>query len=183
MKAFRWFTKQAVEFPFEFWSSTLQDCSTLPDSTANTDVVFNYLLDVMDFILFYTDYAQDFWQAWYYQAQTEIGDFRHDTEHIDDLLGDVADYYDFGQQLTFNPAVMQDIDQWIQTEAENVILIYGEEDPWSAAQFSTGNANVFRYINPGTKHETAISDLTASDKNQITTRLSEWLQYSDIQFD
>jgi len=173
----------AVEFPFEFWSSTQHDCSTLPDSTANTEVIFNYLIDVMDFILFYTDYAQDFWQGWYYQAQTEIGDFRHDTEHLGALLGEMAEYYDFGQQLTFNPAVMQDIDQWMQSEAEKIILIYGEEDPWSAAQFSTGNPNVTRFINPGTKHETAVSDLSPADQSTIITLLTEWLQYSDFQFD
>ena len=38
-----------------------------------------------------------------------------------------------GTEPVFDPEAMQDIHQWITTEASNMIFIYGEVDPWSAS--------------------------------------------------
>ena len=38
-----------------------------------------------------------------------------------------------GTEPVFDPEAMQDIHQWITTEASNMIFIYGKVDPWSAS--------------------------------------------------
>ncbi len=175
----------AVDYPFEFWSSPSHDCSTIPGSDATAEELYNHIVEVVDLILFYSDYGVDFWRGWYYQAQTEIGNFVLDTAHIDDLTGDLPDLasiYDFGHPLVFNPLAMQDIDNWIKSEGDRIILVYGENDPWTAAQFELGGGDVVKIINSGSKHETTLYDLNASDQATLTTKLTSWLNYGSIDF-
>ena len=175
----------AIEYPFEFWSSPFHDCSSIPSLSATPQDLFDHLMEVMDIFLFYSDYGIDFWRGWYYQAQTEIGDFKFNTEHLDYLLGDIkdlADLYDFGAGLVFDPMPMQDINNWVQTEGDKIIFIYGENDPWTIAQFEISTLDVLKIINPATKHETSLYDLSPSDKNLIIEKLSDWLDYREISF-
>jgi len=175
----------AIDYPFEFWSSPDHNCSSIPGSNAVAEELYNHLVEVINLILFYSDYGVDFWQGWYYQAQTEIGNFKINTEHIDDLIGDLQDVgsiYDFGRELVFNPLSMQDIDNWIKSEGDRIIFVYGEKDPWTAAQFELGSGDVIKIINSGTKHETTLYDLNSSDQAVLTTKLSSWLNYNNIQF-
>ena len=175
----------AIDYPFEFWSSPNHDCSSIPGPNATAEEIYNHIVEVVDLILFYSDYGVDFWQGWYYQAQTEIGNFAIDTEHLDDLTGDLPDLggiYDFGHPLVFNPLAMQDIDNWIKSEGDKIILVYGENDPWTAAQFELGGGDVVKIINSGTKHETTLYDLNVSDQATLTTKLESWLNYNSIDF-
>ena len=174
----------AIDYPFEFWSSPDYNCSSIPGSNAVAEELYDHMVEVINLILFYSDYGVDFWQGWYYQAQTEIGNFKINTEHIDDLLGDLQDVgsiYDFGHELVFNPLSMQDIDNWIKSEGDRIIFVYGENDPWTAAQFELGSGDVIKIINSGTKHETTLYDLNSSDQAVLTTKLSSWLNYNNIQ--
>lgn len=170
----------AIDYPFEFWSSTQHDCASIPDSNASAQVMFDHILETVDILLFYSDYGLDFWEGWYYQAETEIGNYKLATDHIDDLLPPLEVLHGFGNTLQFDPAVMQDVDNWVKSAGERIIFIYGEDDPWSIAQFETGTPSVYKIVNPGTKHETAISDLSADDRNLVTDKLSEWLNIEAI---
>ncbi len=175
----------AAEYPFEFWSSDIHDCASIPEATASAQELLDHLVEVVNIFLFYSDYGFDFWQAWYYQAQTEIGNYQFDTEHIEDLLGEfesLGDLYNFGEALTFDPSAMQDIDQWVKTEGDRIIFVYGEDDPWTATPFEISNLDVLRIINPGTKHGTAISDLSADNQALVKEKLSAWLNYDEYTF-
>ena len=172
----------AIDYPFEFWSSTSHSCSEIPTESSNAQTIFDHLVSVVDFILFYTDYGLDFWEGWYYQAQTEIGNYVVSTEHLTDLLGTVDDIYSFGENLVFDPTVMLDIDNWMKTTGDKIILIYGEDDPWSVAQFELSSLDVLKIVNPVTKHETSFSHLNSTNQSLIKQKLSDWLNYSDINF-
>lgn len=167
----------AMDYPFEFWSSTSHTCGTIPDTSANAETLFFHLVEVVEILLFYTDYGTDFWEGWYYQAQTEIGDFKFDNSHIDDLLHPLPVLHNFGNNLLFDPSIMQDVDNWVKTEGEKMIFIYGSDDPWSIAQFEIGNQDAIKVINPGTKHGTTVLDLSAENQALVMGKLAEWLNY------
>ncbi|MCB0278799.1 MAG: hypothetical protein KDD94_04810 [Calditrichaeota bacterium] len=174
-----------LDFPFEFYSSYL-GCEDIPDTSATNQQLFDFFVNVVDIFLYYSDYGIDFWTPYFYQTRIELGDYYYDTSYIDDLLGEVSDDLDFGFDFgttTFNPAAMQDIDNWVKTGASDMIFIYGSDDPWTVAAVDIGaNSNVQKFIAAGLKHDAYIDDLPPADQQFIRTKLSEWLNwYSFLQ--
>ena len=52
--------------------------------------------------------------------------------------------------LTFDPTFMEDISKWLLTQGNNIIYIYGENDPWSAPHLEylgATNAKMFWVFN------------------------------------
>ena len=168
------------DYHFEFWSSEIENCDTVPDNDATIQELFDHFVNVFDIFLFFSDYGVDFWTPWYYQSKTEIGNYAYDVSHLQDLEMNFDPLVDLGIPTSFDPSVMSDISTWFSSSASNVILIYGEEDPWTLAAFDhTGNNDVITIINPNTKHGTRISDLSAGDKDIVMNKLNEWLNLSD----
>ncbi len=168
----------AIDYPFDFWSSTAHGCLSIPDSTASPQEMFDHLMEVIDIFLYYSDYGLDFWEGWYYQAQTEIGDYKLDNSHLADLIGNLDVLHGFGNSLVFDPAPMADVDNWVRTSGDRIIFIYGSEDPWTVAPFETSNLDVLKIINPGTKHETGIVHLNSANQSHVKAKLTGWLNYS-----
>jgi len=165
------------DYPFEFWSSEIENCNTIPENDATVEELFNHFVNVFDIFLFFSDYGADFWTPWYYQSKTEIGSYAFDVSHLEDLEMAFDPLVDLGVTTTFNPATMTDIANWFSTSASNTILIYGEDDPWTVASFDyQGPNDVVKIINPGTKHGTRISSLSAGDQALVLDKLNLWLE-------
>ena len=81
---------------------------------------------------------------------------------------------------TYDPAPMNDVAQWLaSTDAERVMLLYGELDPWGSASFSLGSASdSASYTAPGANHLAGIGDLRPTDFGLATKTLERWLNVS-----
>ena len=62
-------------------------------------------------------------------------------------------------------------------EAERMIFIYGEYDPWTAVGIKdlVKNDNVYVFINPGNCHRSKIRNFPKEQQKKIMYLLSEWL--------
>jgi hypothetical protein len=169
---------EVCEFYFAFWQMTEGDCSTIPGEEATVQELYQYLEEFGGFPL-YSDEYLDFYQSVYYQFYTEQGYYRLINDHLEGLLLAVpAPSYSFftpeNADLVFNPDVIPDVINWLQTEGNNIIYIYGGQDPWSAgALSSTGSTNAIKIIEPGVNHYILISGL--SDAGTVYATLSQWL--------
>ena len=115
-------------------------------------------------------------------AALELGNFSAPLDHIKDLL--TSDVKDFGLNFptinlpTFNPNVMQDIYQWAQNDAKNIIFIYGKEDIFTAGAYPITtdiDKETQIHIEPGV-HGIKISDLSATAQKQIFDALNRWIR-------
>ena len=165
------------DYWFEFWSSESENCSTIPDSSASIEDLFAHFRGVFDIRLFFSDWGVEFWTPYVYQAETELGNYAFDESHLIDLIrNDIPNLTDFGVTTSFDPEVMRDIASWVSLSASEIVFVYGEKDPWTVAAFQPGSTDrILEIYNPGTKHDTQLSSLSAIDRNLVLSKLQEWM--------
>ena len=165
------------DYPFEFWSSETESCSTIPDQNATAQELLDHFVGVFDVFLFFSDYGVNFWTPYGYQALTELGNYAFDTSYLTDLELDIAPLVEYNTSVKFDPAVMQDIQGWIAASASEMVFLYGQDDPWTVAAVDhNGSDRVIKIVNPGTKHGTQLSSLPLADKDLIVEKLKEWME-------
>ncbi len=169
-----------LEYSFAFWQWSGMDCSQIPPISASDTEVFNHWARVASF-----DFIEDngVWesQPFFYQAMTEIGMYGYEVESWSDFLADTANItFDFtmpkGHAAVFNPESMQKVNQWIQTEGNYMLYIYGEYDPWSATAVVPGfDTKSAIFFNPKGDHTTRIYSFPAAMQDSIYDILENWL--------
>jgi hypothetical protein len=120
-------------------------------------------------------------EPFYYQTLTEIGFYGYDIEPFKDYVSFTRDP-DFlftapeGVTVIYDPGPMEKIDAFIRHEAENMIFIYGEDDPWtSTAVDLTYKTNSIKIVKPGGSHLTRINNLPEKQKKLVIDTLNSWL--------
>jgi len=167
-----------VEYHFAFWQFHNNDCSTIPDENASYDEMFAHLRDVT-WVNFFSDPYMLYYEPYYYQALTEIGYPSYITEHIEDLLiyapDPGAEFFIVSDVTpTYDATAINDVYNWLQTEGDNIIYIYGEIDPWSGGMIElTGECNAIRVVQPDADHSVRIADL--DEKDLVIETLEDWL--------
>ncbi len=174
---------EVLEFPFSFWQTTDGNTTHIPDSTASSAELYSFLRD-FGYFDFYSDELLEYYQPVYYQAFTELGWYQLIDDHLKNLLVAVPDpSYRMmappGVNLSFNPQIMGDISSWLRTSGNNIIYIYGEQDPWTAGAIeSVGSTNSLKIIQPGANHTVRIAELDES--MSVYEKLEQWLDVQII---
>jgi hypothetical protein len=79
-------------------------------------------------------------------------------------------------ELHFNPEPMKDISNWVTNYANNMIFIYGGNDPWTSTGVClSGKTNSLKMVLPGGSHQTKIRNFPTEDKKLIYSKIEEWL--------
>jgi hypothetical protein len=176
-----------LESPFVLWQygdATL--AAQVPAATATAQELYNYL-DLVNrgVVGTWADSTMTYFQAYYQQCANQLGYPANKESHLAGLLSypgqDVpAIYPPAGASKTYDGAVaMQDIQAWMNTSATRVILVYGENDPWSAGALDVPAAalarNVRKYFVPGGNHGSNLAGLSTSDASEAYALLGQWL--------
>lgn len=167
-----------VEYLFAFWQYGDGDVSRIPAVDATPEILFNHLQEVSS-LNYYIQTEITFYQPFYYQAFTELGYCPYIFDHLQDLLEAVKSptYRVFAPAdvaMHFDAGIMKDMSSWLQNNGNNIIYIYGANDPYtSAAQVLTGKTNALRIIQPGANHRVKIADL--NEKEKVLQTLGGWL--------
>lgn len=169
---------ETCEYAFSFWQVTDHDTASIPDSSSSAQELYAHI-ESGGYFPFYSDEYMHFYAPVFYQFYTELGYYRLVDDHLQGLLVTLPNpSYSFftpqGIPLNFNPQAMQDVLQWLQTEGNNIIYIYGELDPWTAGAVElTGQTNAIKIIQAGANHYIDIADL--DEKALVYTTLESWL--------
>jgi len=170
----------ALSFSFRFWAYYGADrCDDIPTAASTDDEVWSFFTEVGSPSSRSSDEWSLLFEPYYWQAATQLGSQMSDYMHLYGLL-----VYDWSQldlypsvdmNPNYDPAVMQDIHTWVTTEAERILFIYGENDPFSAAAFELGNAqDSHRLYVPGGNHGAVIASLTPADRQIALDALAAW---------
>ena len=142
--------------------------------------MFKHWVSVAPFDFFADQGVEDI-RPFFYQAMTEIGMYGYRVKPWADYI-DYPDNlkFDFtmpkGHRAVFHPETMLNIDRWLKERGNNMLYIYGQNDPWSATSVVTGNGtNAVKMVNPGGDHTTRIKSFPAPMRDSIVHTLERWL--------
>lgn len=174
------FELDVLEYSYIFWQYYDEaECDLIPDESISDEELFNYLQRIAG-VDFYRDAMCDLLECAFYQLYTQLGYYGFVTEHLDtllDVLGNDPSYEFMAPQnvaLNFDPTVKQDLVQWLETEGNNIIYVYGGLDPNTAAALSPGaGTNSISIIQPGANHMLWINDLDR--RQEVLDSLYSWL--------
>jgi hypothetical protein len=76
---------------------------------------------------------------------------------------------------TYSDATVRDIQDWVRTQGRQILLVYGQNDPWSAGAIELGAAkDSFRFFVPNANHGTSYSTLPDPDRASAYDAISRW---------
>lgn len=169
-----------LEYPFSFWQSG-KDCNKIPDADASPEELLDYLVDGGDYWYLLDDSTEDL-AAHYYQHATQLGYYGYRTERFGDLVqkwnGEPsACFFPYDKALEFDPSIRKSVTDWLQTDADGIVFIYGAVDTWTVAQAELGeNKRVQKFILPGKHHGNARIRFAEPDvREEIIKQIKEKL--------
>jgi hypothetical protein len=170
------------ELPFIFWQYGDQSkCSDIPPSDATDDSVFEFFDETIN-VASYGDEQLAEYLPYYHQSATQLSYPIDDESYLVGLMYPGADTarsyippgvttpaYDDG-------AAMTDVQSWIATSGSKLLLIYGENDPWTAGAIDLGDAtDSFKFIVPGGNHGANISALDTTERDTARNAIMRWM--------
>jgi hypothetical protein len=171
----------AEELPFIFWQYGDQsNCASIPDATASDATVFQFFDNVIS-VASYGDADLTDFLPYYHQSATQLGYPISDESYLVGLQfpgQDTAQAYlpaSIPTPTYDQGAAMRDVQGWLAASGERVLLIYGENDPWSAGAVELGAAtDSFKFISPGGNHGSAIATLAGGDQAAAVAAVRRW---------
>jgi PS-10 peptidase S37 len=169
------------EMPFIFWQYGSQTrCSAIPANTATDDAVFKFFDDTID-VTSYGDASLTSFLPYYHQSSTQLGYPIDDESYLVGLMfrgADTAQAYvpaAIPVGAYDNGAAMTDVQSFISSSGARIMLIYGQNDPWSAGAVSLGNAtDSFRFFAPGGNHGSSVTSLASADQTTAMSAIMRW---------
>ncbi|MFH9421008.1 S28 family serine protease [Streptomyces sp. NPDC017529] len=171
-----------TDLVFGFWQyqPAATACAEVPKKTATTDELWKWIDKIGGFDS-YTDQGLEANTPYYYQAGTQLGEPGYKYDHLKDLLH----YPGINNSRTFVPRdipmhfqknVMRDVDRWVRHDAERMMFVNGEWDPWSAEPFRLGSGSEDSYVFKvaGGNHGANIAKLKEADRKKATEELLDW---------
>jgi len=176
------FETAVVEFTFTFWQYyDASRCVDIPAPAATDDEMWAFFDEICSPFQWSDNQVAGF-EPYFWQAAVELGYPALEESHLADLLKypgfDVPASYVIpgpGKSPTFKPEAMQDISKWLSTEGSEILFVYGETDPYSAAAFDPAGAkDSFKFFAPGKNHSADLLDLVDADRNVAFDALERW---------
>lgn len=169
-----------LEYSFSFWQWG-HNAAAIPASDAPAADLFKHLETVSGFFLF-SDQGIAFYAPSHYQHMTELGYYAFDLQPVADLLkqvknGSNAVFAPKGESLLHDANFMLDVKTWVESYGNNILYIYGGNDPWfaCAAEPNEASTNAKRFVLEGGSHATRIRSFPEDIQTQIHTQLAAWL--------
>lgn len=170
-----------VDTRFAFWQYRgVADCDAIPAPTASTRELYSFIDETVQFS-FYTDQGIRSYVPYYYQAGTQLGWPDVSVAALDDLLRheDLLNPRGLVPReipMSFQPPVMRRIDNWVRHSGEQLMFVYGENDPWSAEPFRLGPRTRDSAVHtvPGGNHGSEIAGLPGERRREATATVRRW---------
>ncbi|HKK81946.1 MAG TPA: S28 family serine protease [Prolixibacteraceae bacterium] len=171
-----------LEYAFAFWQWG-SDCAEIPADTASPQKLFNHLISVSGPGYFAKEGTESI-KAFFVQAAKEFGYYGYYTEPFEDYLeietaeGYIYDVFlnDF-EPFEFSDETSRYIEKAILKDGENLIMIYGENDPWTAGALEENSqTKAVWFIKPDGSHRTRIGNMSYAQRAEIYKLLETLLE-------
>jgi hypothetical protein len=173
------------EFRFAFWQyGTPSACSGIPGPDASASALLGAITDQVPLNLGADENIRSVsaFETYYYQAAVELGQYGPLEQHLEDVIQHkgtytMAKYAPQVPSLAFVPETMIDIGDWVKNEAQHMIFVYGQNDPWTAGAFEFNPAHDIRaFVVPNGNHSASLNDrsLPAESRELALQILERW---------
>lgn len=170
-----------LDYVWAFWQySLLADCATIPAAATATDQEIWDTIDSISGFSAYADQGLETYTPYYYQAGTQLGSPDIKQSHLDGLsrygYQPPRNFVPRDIPMTFQPAAMRDVDTWVKNNANQMLFVYGQNDPWGAEPFHLGYGARDSYVMtaPGANHGANVSKLMEAEKALATEKILTW---------
>ncbi|MFI1400690.1 S28 family serine protease [Streptomyces sp. NPDC020681] len=170
-----------LDYTWAFWQySLVADCASIPVAKTATDQQIWDTVDAISGFSFYTDQGLGQYTPYYYQAGTELGSPDIKQPHLNGLskygYQPPRNFVPRDIPMRFKPWVMNDVDSWVRHNANQMMFVYGQNDPWGAEQFRVGKGtrDSYVYVAPGANHGANVAGLVADQKAAATASILKW---------
>ncbi|NBM18385.1 S28 family serine protease [Streptomyces sp. GC420] len=170
-----------LDYVWAFWQYSLEsDCESIPVAATATDQEIWDSVDSISGFSFYTDQGLEPYTPYYYQAGTELGAPTIELPHLGGLMKygylEPRNFVPRSIPMRFKPWVMRDVDSWVRHNADRMLFVYGENDPWGAEPFRLGKGARDSYVftAPGANHGARVSGLTEDQSATATAAILKW---------
>ncbi|MGF7138906.1 S28 family serine protease [Roseimarinus sediminis] len=162
-----------LEYSFAFWQWGWS-CSSIPGEDAPVSSLFKHLVAVSDPGYFSKEQTAPI-KPFFIQTLKEFGYYGYATDNFEPYLTiKSADGYiekvflNDEPAMSFNKKSAKKISKSLKKNDENLILVYGAWDPWTAAAYIPGKRSDARiFIKPGGSHRTRISNMSYEQRAEI----------------
>ena len=171
-----------LEFSFSFWQWGWKP-ATIPVKKASDLDMFNYLIRVCSPDYFALEEMEPT-KAFFVQAARELGYYGYDTRPFQKYLKitTAKSYLDKifmpkDYRVAFDSTIAQRCAKFLRDNDPQMIFIYGEYDPWSAAAVNFDHkTNLYKAVCPEGSHRSRIASLPAAMKEEVIGRIKKWLE-------
>lgn len=175
-----------LESPFILWQyGNASLAAQVPPADASAQALYDYLNQVNGGVVSsWCDTTLTYYQAYYQQAANQLGAPALKESHLTGLnypgQNLPAIYPPLGASKAHDGGTaMQDIQTWMNTTAQRVILVYGENDPWTAGALSVPSPaqapTLRKYTAPGGNHGASLAALESAHNTEACALLSQWM--------
>lgn len=172
-----------TETAFTFWQySSADNCQLIPDVDSASDTEVLSFIDSTNRFALWSDQGIADDQGYWVAVAAEQGYPAVPTAHLAGLLR-----YDDEptplQMITalatppaYDAAPMQDLADWVATEAGSTVLVYGARDPWTAGAFTvSGDDDTSSHVVTGGNHLSRLQSLPQDERDAVIERVQAWI--------
>ena len=172
-----------LEYSFAFWQWGSISFDDIPGKASSEREILSHLLAVSGLSFFESTGVEEL-RPYFWAALTQEGIYGYQHEAFENYLSQQSSYtFDFafpeGIQLDFDPEPMRKLNEFIQTEATEMIFIYGALDTWSATGVELSDEakarGLKKYVSEDGHHDTRISSFPAETQEEIKATLENWI--------
>lgn len=165
-----------IEWSF-FQYTGVSGCEDIPGPSATDEEAFAWLVAINP-----PDSESDdqlaFFEPYYYQAYAELGFPTTTDPHLEGLLQFGPEDYagtEPPEIPEYDPSEVDAAAEWVRTDGDQLLFLYGEFDPWTAGAFDLGsNDGATRYTVAQGTHQSALVDLPQDEQDAAFALLEDW---------
>lgn len=171
-----------LEYPFSFWQ-WCGDTADIPRPGSSSVTLYKKLTKTVSVSSYTLPELAYFW-PFHYQAYTEIGYYGFDTTGLGDLLhiqgGYASNVIMAPPEVTmnFSPELSISVIDFIKNKGNNILYIYGKNDPWSGSAALPGkDVNALKFVLDDACHSVRIRSFDKETQNQMLNTLYQWIEW------
>jgi hypothetical protein len=171
-----------LEYSFAFWQWG-SDCDKIPADTVHYRNLFNHLINVSGPDYFSIEGTEPI-KAFFIQAVKEFGYYGYNTQPLSEHLsiqsakGYIPEVFLSGEpSFKYSKKTSKFIEKTIQKGGEKMILIYGENDPWTAGGIvPKKKSKAVRFVLPDGSHRARINNMSYAQRAELYMILEPMLE-------
>ena len=170
-----------LEYPFALWQwGVLLD--SIPTESATDQEFFEHFVAASSPDYFAIEGMESF-KSFFVQAARELGYYGYDIQPFKKQLHIKKSkkylyrvFLPDDLKIRFKRKTMKNVHKFLQNTDEEMIFIYGGDDPWTAPAVELPQKqNFLKVVKAGGSHRARLTNLPEEQKDQVYEKLSTWL--------